>query len=262
MDGERIKMDKVTDIILMSHNNLPRTMSSIEAIYANTNIPFRVTVVDDSTDLTEEYFKRNPRENLVYLRPKVELTDGNQIFNIGFENTESEFVVGMTSSVDVEINWLLPLIRLMEQAEDAAIVQPVHLTPWGTVENAGIYFQEPMMHHQNYGYGEPLQRWLHIRPVDAAGFCCVLFRRKMVYPLETGYYIGFRGFEDVDACLQLRGKGWKTYYCGYSTVYHHAWATTGSPNSWDTENAKKYDENRFRFLTRWANWGEFKKEEE
>lgn len=250
------------DIVMATHNHLGSTIRTINSIYNYTE-NFKLTIVDDSTDLTPEWIKSLSDKvgNINLIHSEEPYLCGNQIINVGLKNTDSEFVAYMGNSTEVEPDWLPPLGRLMEQGKDVAIVQPKHLTEFGTVENAGIYFQEPMMHHQNYGQGERGTRWTHQREIQAAGFACVLFRKQAVYPLEEDYYIGFHGFDDVDSCLQLKEKGWKTYYCGYSNVIHYAYTTRGSPNSWDEKTWKDYDENRFRFLTRWCKWGEFKEEE-
>jgi len=255
-------MDKI-DIILRTFNDLKPTVNCIDALYRYTPEPFRLTIIDGSSDLTKDYVDQLAKDkpDVQIIKTGDEIKEYNQAINLGFEHTQSEFVVQMTSTIVVEPDWLTPLVSLMKHVDDCAVVQSKHLFPHGTIENAGIMFREPMMHHQNIGVGEPGHRYTYIREVDAAGFCLCFFRRDMVYPLETGYYIGFLGFDDVDSCLKLGKQGFKTYYCGFSSAYHYAFSSRGDISTWSAERWKKYDENRFRFLTRYANWGEFKKEE-
>ncbi len=252
------------DIILRTCNSLGRTIACIDSIYEFTK-QFNLTVIDGSTDLTPQYLAEfaKKHDNFKVIHPEPDVKCFNEAINLGLKNTTSEFVVGMANTIVVEPDWLQPMVALMKQMPDIGIIQPKHLTPFGTIENAGIVFEEPMMHHQNIGVGEAAHRFTHIRPIQAGGFCCVLFRRKAIeHGLETDYYIGWNGFDDVDACLTLGKREWKIMYCGYSAVYHYAHATRGNPNTWSKEQWDKYDENRFRFLTRWASWGEFASEKE
>ncbi len=248
------------DIILRTFNHLDRTAATLSSLYEFTQ-NFNLVIVDNSDDLTEQYIKSLGKDNITYIRPDPPATCFNQVLNIGLKNSRSEFVIGMANTIVVEPDWLQPLVALLKQFPDVAIVQPKHLMPQGTIENAGIIFEAPMMHHQNIGVGEPGHRYTHVRPIHAAGFCCFAMRRKAVLPgFEEDYYIGWNGFDDVDACFALRQKAWRVMYCGYSTVFHYAHATRGNPNTWSEETWNKYNENKFRFLTRWAEWGEFKKE--
>lgn len=243
------------DVVMGSHNHIGSTARALDALYTNTTPPFNLTIIDDSTDITTAYLNQFAMEhtNVTIIRPEEVITCGNQIINIGFKNTSSPVIVFMTNSVEVEPEWIEVPLHMMEEMKDVAIIGNKNLYPSGTIENAGIYFHSPMMHHENWGFGDPGHRWTHLREVDAVGFCIVFLRREYVYPLEENYYHGFCGFDDVDACFQARKKGHKVYYCGYSAAYHYAYVTRGIPESWDRETNKKYEENRFRFGERWAN---------
>ena len=243
------------DIIMATHNHLGSTIRAVEALYANTKSPFNLTFIDDSTDLTPTYIYqlRAEHNNINLVRPEEKLTGGNQIINIGFRNTSSPIIVFLTNSMEVEPEWIEVPLHMMEEMKEVAIVGNKNLFPHGTIENAGIYFHKPMMHHENYGVGDPAHRWTHLREVDAVGFCLAFLRRECVYPLEENHYLEFCGFEDVDTCFQMRKKGYKVYYCGYSSAYHYAYTTRGLPEKWDEETWRKYEENRKRFVERWSN---------
>ena len=52
------------DIILATHNHLDLTIQAVDCLYEFTSKPFRLIVVDDSTDgLTPLYFKKLMKEN-------------------------------------------------------------------------------------------------------------------------------------------------------------------------------------------------------
>ncbi len=243
------------DIIMATHNHLGMTIRAVEALFAYTKVPFNLTFIDDSTDLTPTYIHQLHAEhdNINLVRPKDDFSRSNRLLNIGFENTASPIVIFMSNSTVVEPEWIEVPLLMMQDMKDVAIIGNKNLFPNGTIENAGMYFHKPMIHHMNYGVGDSAHRWTHLREVDAVGFCLVFLRRECVYPFEEGFYNAFYGFEDVDTCFQVRKKGYKVYYCGYSTAYHYACTTRGAPETWSEETQRKYEENRHIFTERWSN---------
>jgi len=255
------------DIILATHNNLHLTAPCIHALYQWTPVPFNLTIIDDSTDLTEEYIKwlQGEKGNINYIRPDVKIKDCPHIINIGLENTTSDPVIFMGNSTFVEPDWIQSPLQLLERVEDCGIVGgKVIDAETRVIEQAGMYFMEPMMNHMNHGMGEPSHRLTYIRDVQAVGWSCAFFRRAAVPPegIEEGYYVGFQGMPDFDYCVDLRNRGWRVLYCGYSTTYHQAFATRARPNEWDEEQWAEYSEARLRFLARHCTWGEFTREDD
>jgi len=249
-------VDKPIDIILPTHNNLRRTTACIEELYANTEIPFNLLVIDDSDDVTPiwlEWFKKD-HDNLTILRPQEKLTCGNQIINLGLENTTSELVVYIGNSIEVKPMWLTMALGLMEHSDDVGVVGFKLLKPEGVIEHAGIHFEKGMPHHMNYGVNkEPIELTCmqEMGELDSVGWALVLLRRLAipVGGLEMDYYIGFRGYDDVDNCLQIKKNGWKVVYCGFGAATHYAGATRFTNT---LENFKEHEENRKRFLKRWG----------
>jgi len=250
-------MTEPLDIILSTHDHLGLTIQCVEALYANTGVEFKLTIVDDSTDMTEAWLAEfGKTHNINYIRcPSEELTCMNDILNIALKHTKSEFVVYLGNSVKVEPDWLIPAIRGIQQYEDVGCIGFKCLFETGVIEHAGVFFEPGMPHHMNYGVGEGGHRHTYMREVDIVGWCLVLLRRKAlpIDGLSNDYYIGFRGYDDIDNCLQMRKKGWKILYCGYGACYHWARATRLTSNQAEQEKfAQEYEENRFRFLARWG----------
>jgi len=228
-------------------------MQCIDALYAHTNIPFNAIVVDDSTDLTPQYFAQLDKPNLTYFRPKVKLTECNQVINLALKKTRAPYVVYMGNSTQVEPRWLEPALQIMKQDSKIGLIGfKLIWESTGIIEHAGIDFQAGWPHHVNVGIYEPAHRHTVIRRMPAVGFALVLMRREAVKDgFETGNYIGFSGFDDVDNCFTLNKKGWEVVYCGLGCAYHQTMATRNTPEK-EIELNEKSEENRFRFLARWG----------
>tara|TARA_Y100000310_G_scaffold340744_1_gene437588 strand:- start:1148 stop:1954 length:807 start_codon:yes stop_codon:yes gene_type:complete len=258
--GQPVEHQKL-DLILATHNNLGSTIKCIESLYNYTNVPFNLTIVDDSDDITPvwiDWYIKQGHDNIQYIRPKEELTCGNQIINIGLKHTKSEIVGYLGNNVFVQENW--PIVALTEMEKDPAVgIMGFKLLkyPTGVIEHAGIYFEAGMPHHMNFGVGEPGHLGVYFRELDIVGWALVLFKRA-VYPegLDEKTYIGFRGYDDLENCLDARKRGWKVFYCGMGCAYHEAMSIRKQETD---KGDAEHEENRQTFLSRWGDVEDAKK---
>jgi len=237
------------DVFLVTHNHLEQTINCVNALYNNTQeFPFRLTVLDDSTDETPHYFKRISLEkgNIQYINPKIPFRDPGDMFTRALKKTDSHYIVCMTNSCRVEPGWVGSALAIMDTKDDVGVVGFKTVRMNGTIENAGILVYGGLA--RNIGKDEPGHRFSFVYEADAVGSNCCLFRREAVKQgFDYSFYIPFGGFEDIDYCLQLKERGWKILYCGYGAVYHDGAATRGdNPAFWDN-----FNENKKRFDVRW-----------
>lgn len=245
--------EKKLDIILATHNHLDLTIRAIDALYAYTNAPFRLIVVDDSTDLTATYLFKlgGEKDNLKLIHSDVPYTHHNQIIQTGLDHAESDIVGYLGNSTRVEPNWLDVALPLMKQDLSIGITGFKLVYESGSIEHAGIFWTPDMPHHYNIGVNEPGHRLTFIREVPAVGWALVLIRRAaLIEPLDTKIYHGFRGYDDVDACFEMKKRGWKVIYCGIGAAYHSAGATRHE--NADEKFSQEAEENRQTFLERWG----------
>ena len=245
---------KPLEIILATHNNYEMTAWCLKWLYASTELPFRLVVVDDSDDLTgsifEDYNKRYG--NIKVIRPEEKITSGNQIINTGIKNTEEDIVCFMTNNTIVEPQWINAALDFMKGNENIGCMGFKLLKPGGSIEHAGIAFFPGMAHHVNYGVGEGANRHTYFRDIGIVGWALVLLRRRAVP--EGGFdektYHGFRGYDDIDNCLVMQQMGWKVIYCGMGSATHYALDTRGKIMG-DAE-LKEVEDNRLIFTKKWG----------
>ncbi len=238
------------DIIMACHNHLKYTIDAIDALKRNTVGEYRLTIVDDSTDLTPEYIKSLDPFNLKYIRPEVKIVEGNQNVNIGLMHTESNPVVFMAQQTLVEPNWNQYPLEIMRMDNKIALVGAKLLYENGLIEHVGICLPEGAAYWCDIGRGAPGHQFSDICEVPAVGFALV-FINRLAFPNgfpEKLYPHGFAGPDDVDICFSIRKQGWKIMYCGMCCAYHKANAVRDK----GTDYNLKVEECRKFFISRWG----------
>ena len=238
------------DIILTTHNRLELTINCVKALYEWTQFPFKLTVVDDSTDLTEEWFKlfQLDHHNVNYLHFDEPLKSGGQIINIGLKNTKNEYVVNLNNSIEVEPLWLNGALDQIAGDPQIGVMGFKLLSKNGLISHAGLYIENKILY--NIGKLEVAHRYTFMNEMPAIGWALSLFRRS-AFPngVDEDYYIGFRGFDDVDWCYDLRNRGYKIMYCGFGAAYHNEGATRITRTEEFNADVR---ENTRRFFARWG----------
>ncbi len=237
-----------TDILLTTHNNLQLTIGCVEAIYKNSDFPFRLIVSDDSTDLTPEYFERlkKSKDNVVFIHSEIPLKNEKEALNKALNISETELFILMCNSASVEPNWMDVALPLTIQNKKIGVMGIKLLYSTGMIECAGVLVANGAV--TNVGLNEPGHRHNYISQVDAVGGAVSLFRRKAIKDgWFDDYYLPWGGYEDIDICLQLRKKGWDVIYCGHGAAYHYTGRTRFlNPDFWSN-----FMENKGRFTDRW-----------
>ncbi len=241
------------DIFLLTHNHMENTVRCVDALYHNTKESFKLTVIDDSTDETEAYFRRLIKEgdNINYVRPDVFIHSGEQAVNIGLKLTQTDPVIFMANSTFVEPDWLTIGLRIMNEEPRAGLVGCKILFPESNlILEAGLHVF-PDAHRMNVGMYELGHRYCHIREVNAIGWGSGLLIRRAALPpegLEDGFYIPWRAVIDLDHCLEIKKRGWRIYYNGFGVVYHQL---GGSQGGGTEQGLRENGENTRRFEEKW-----------
>ena len=249
---------KPLDILILTHDRLDLTMRCVDALYAHTATPFHLIVVDNSTDLTPLYFERLAKErgNITFLHTEGPFRSGNQMFNIGLANAESEYVAIAMNSVRVEPEWEIAALNIMQQNPKVGLIGFKCIFNNNQIESAGI----KMLKWLPIDIGRDLQshRLSNVYEPDATQWAfCMLRKEAGIGNLDENAFHGFVGWDDIDNCFVLKSKGWRILYCGLGVGYHEPRATRGSNSP---EAAQKNRENGIIFYKRWGFWDEFVKQ--
>ena len=245
------------DIFLTTHNNLELSIKAIKSLYQYTTMPFRLTVIDNSTDETPAVLKRMSKEHEDFqvIRGPDVMPCTHYALNMALEKTDCDIICVMVNSVRVEPNWLEAAYILINKRKDCGIVGFKILNEWGTIQCTsvmGVYDNGIMAVNAKEEAGH---RSTFVSQVPAIGGCLFLIKRAAIKTLDGGRfdqdtYIGFRGWDDIDLCLSIRDKGWDVIYCGYGACYH-----IDSPTK--KKEGNFYDElavNQQVFLDKWKDF--------
>ena len=235
---ERVQKDyeHQIDVILLTHNKLENTRRCVEALYENTHVPFRLTVIDDSTDETPEYFFQLNKAK--YIRPNVKIKSANHAINLGMKVTQSDPFIFLTNSTFVAPNWLDKALEIMEDPK-VGVVGFKMVSP----KTGEIFPSVGFRARDSY---RP-DKYDSILDVMVVGWAAVLLRREAVFGLDEDYYIGFRGVDDTDNCLEIKRRGWKVIHNGMGTIYHHPTSSASGTELGRIET----EENLRRFAIKW-----------
>ena len=249
------------DVYVPTHNRLDLTIGCINTLYENTGSPFHLIVVDDSTDLTPQWFEalQGEHQNITFIHSTEPYKSGNQMINIALKYGGSPYLACVMNSVRVEPEWEVVALSRLEQDPKIGIVGlktlfgKDTLMP-GLIESAGITIIgfTPFDLGRNY----PSHRLTVIYECPAVQWAFCIIRKEAVGVLPEDIYNGFRGWDDVDNSLTLAKNGWKVLFCGYGVGYHTPKATRGD-NS--VEEMIASHQNAEIFYKRWGYWDEYQK---
>ena len=247
------EQDLSFDVILTTHNRLDLTIACVKALYNYTPIPFNLIVIDESSDLTPQFFDSFCKEhsNCKYLRfEPSQLKCCNHCWLLGLEHCTKDIVVTLVNSTTVEPNWFSYPLSLLNDNPQVGAIGIKLLYPHGIIWHAGKDFFNSLPGHM--GLGEPAHRCTHIIEVKAINHSVGFFRKEVLAKsLDIDTYIGWRSFEDDDLCLTIRKNGYKILYCGFASAYHIESPTRLVDNPDKQRFWAEHNENMRRFLTKW-----------
>ncbi|MGC8764057.1 MAG: glycosyltransferase family 2 protein [Acidobacteriota bacterium] len=213
-------------VVILNYNTAEETLRCLRALRAARGGERRVWVVDNgSTDGSQERIPGALAESEVFLETGANLgyAGGN---NVGIREAlrwGTDYVLLLNPDVEVEADFLPPLLRALEASPRAGMACPLVLQPDGeTVQSLG---GDGSLWTGRFGrrlYGTPLARlqeprWAEVLFPHGA---CVLIRRRLFE--ETGLLAEpyFLYYEDVEFGLRARREGFSTLAIPQSRVRH------------------------------------------
>jgi len=229
MDGLR-SSDSVV-IAVVPRDRFSMFRPSLEALYAHTDMRFRVLVVAGGTDrATEEYLHQVQvqKGNMNVVLVDRLLMQG-EARNIALRQMDERFCVVLENDTIVHENWLAPMLECMRE-EGAAVVTPLILW-YRRIHAAGCMFEERekdgavIFHHRIMYTG------IRRRQIDYPENHCILIDRQLLPGVDI-----FDDVEpfDVDLGLTLRKCGLSVFLEPRSVV------TYSAPPPWEVRDVPPF----------------------
>lgn len=233
-----------TSIIIPIYNKKEYTQKCLESIFRfGSKYEFEIIVVDNgSTDGGGRY--------LAELGDKVVvITNKNNLgfakaCNQGAKVSSGEYLLFLNNDTVVTDKWLDILVEELDSSKAVGIVGPKLLYPDGTVQHAGVVFDNEKWPHHIYKKENGDAPYANKRRAFQCLTGACLLIRKVIFEKVGGFDEAYlNGLEDLDLCLKVGKANYGVMYCPESVVYHYESITEGRSN-FDEKNVKI-------FFSRW-----------
>jgi glycosyltransferase involved in cell wall biosynthesis len=224
----------------------------LEAIYAHTDVPFRLVVIAGGVDrTTKEYLRQlqlQTQDVSVVLVDRL-LTQ-IEARRIGLRQAPERFCVVLENDTIVHKDWLTPMLQCMRE-EGAAVVTPLILWYRG-IHAAGCVFEEREQDGTVAFHHTILYTGIRRKQVDYPESHCILIDRHLLSGIDI-----FDDVEpfDVDLGLTLRKHRLSVFLEPRSVV------TYSAPPPWEVRDidafklrwdAASWEAQNRRFMQKWG----------
>jgi GT2 family glycosyltransferase len=226
-------------IVIPVFNGLALTRVCLEAILRHTPPElYELIVVDNgSSDGTAAWLRERQEQAVLRAVANADNRGFAIASNQGARAARGEYLLMLNNDTEPELDWLEPLVAVLDQEPTVGAVGAKLLYPDRTIQHAGVI----VVDHQRLG--DPLLA-LHIfarlpedhpdanasRSYKAVTAACMLVRREAFFAVggfDEGYW---NGYEDVDLCFALARSGFSIRYEPRSVVIHHE--SQSGPERW------------------------------
>jgi GT2 family glycosyltransferase len=211
-------------IVVVPRERFSYSQTSLESLYANTHLPFRLIYVDGgSPGPIKRYLKIQAAERGFQLIRTEHYLSPNQARNIGLRGADTKYVLFLDNDVEVAPGWLPALLECAEETNASlvgplyCIGQPVHQV----IHMAGgeACIREAEGRHTLY---EKHRFWNErvsdVRPqmrresCELVEFHCLLARAEVLRRLGPLDEALFSTREHLDLCFTVRQAGGSVWF--------------------------------------------------
>jgi GT2 family glycosyltransferase len=242
-------------IIIPSLNGLELLKISIPSLLKTQYPHFEIIVVDNgSSDNSASFLsKEYPSISVVEIKEKIGTTNA---YNVGLYTANGELVSFLNNDMEVDPNWLLPLVLAMNRDKYVAACDSKYLN----------YFERKKIDHSG-GAGRFIDKFGNsisrgggeedkgqFNTQEEVFYGLSLFRRDLVIKVGGFDASFFAYYEETDLSWRLHNFGYKTLFVPESKIYHMGSATTSIKDPAKQSNPKKktfifhFYKNRLRML--------------
>lgn len=239
-------------IIIPAYNQFAYTYNCLRSILRNSgDVNYEVILADDcSSDQTktiENYVEGiqviHNSENMLFLRN----------CNQAVKYAKGNYLLFLNNDTQVQVNWLKPLISLIESSDDIGMVGSKMIYPDGRLQEAGgIIWNDAGGCNYGRGKNPDAPEFNYVREVDYISGASIMLSRTLwdeIGGFDERYAPAY--CEDSDLAFEIRKRGKKVLYQPKSEVVHFE----GISNGTDVESGiKKYQiKNRDKMFQKWKN---------
>lgn len=238
-------------IVVVPRDRFSMFPKCLEALYARTDVPFRVIVVAGGTDRrTKDYLQQLQvqKDNLSVVLVDRLLMQG-EARNLGIQQADERFCVVLENDTIVHESWLSPMLECMRE-EGAAVVMPL-IWWYRRIHSSGAMFGEREKDGTVMFYHKILYTGLYRKRIDYPECHCILIDRQLLS--GTDIFEDVEPF-DVDLGLTLRKYGLNVFLEPRSVVTYSAlpfWEVRDIPPFKFRWDAAAWESRNRLFMQKW-----------
>ena len=260
--------EPLVSIIILNLNGLNHLQRLFKNFNKKTNYNnYEIIVIDNgSSDKSVEYLNSLKNElpiKIIENSENVSFSKGN---NDGAKIAKGEYLLFLNNDIEPTYGWLNEMVGTIVVNEKIAAVGAKLVFPYYfnekrsksfTIQHSGDIFSERMKPCCLYAINKSSKQ-LNIfdKSLNGVNECisvtgAVMLVKKSIYHEFGGFDEGYNyGLEDVDFCLKLNSKGYKTLYCGSALLFHHESSTRLKSKSYFENDKRNYE-------IFWSKWGDY-----
>jgi len=229
-------------VVILNWNGQKYLEQFLPFVYATSYNNLEVVVADNGSTDNSVSFLRNtyPAIRIISFKKNFGFAKG---YNEALNQVQADYYVILNSDVEVQSNWLVPMVDLLEKNKRIAACQPKILS--FTNRKMFEYAGAAGGWLDKYGYPFAKGRIFDICEEDKGQYdqCepifwasgAALFIRSSVFHEVKGFdeYF-FAHQEEIDLCWRIQLAGYKIYSCPAAIVYHVGGGTLPRGNSLKT----------------------------
>ncbi len=242
----------MVSIIIPAYNQFGYTYNCMKSILQNTeNVEYEVILADDNSMDETRFIEKIVRgikiirnkENLLFLRN----------CNQAARYVRGKYILFLNNDTQVQLDWLYPLVKIMEKDEDVGLVGSKLLYPDGSIQEAGgIIWKNGEACNYGRGTNADNPECNYVREVDYVTGASFMIRSdlwKEIGGFDERYAPAY--CEDSDLAFEVRRHGKKVIYQPASEVVHFEGISNGRDDKTGVRACQKMNIQKLR--KKWEN---------
>ncbi|MEM2703847.1 MAG: glycosyltransferase family 2 protein [Candidatus Bathyarchaeia archaeon] len=254
-DIEQPSPSPLVSIVVLNYNGLKHLKTCLDSVLSTDYPNFEVIVVDNgSTDDSVEFIRSTyPSLKLLRLSKNIYAAGG---YMVGVLAARGKYVAILNNDVEVDRNWLKPLVEALEGMSwvAAADVKYRNFFDRRRFDDSAAAGRWIDYFGNNYTRGvNELDLGQYDKPAYIFGVLTI-FKRNILIKVggfDTSYLFGY---EDIDLGWRLNLAGYKVLYVPQAIIYHKSGATTRDKHAQRPKPEFFYLNKRNRLITLMKNY--------